>query len=316
MAIAQFGLTVLIRSELYVVRRSCVFQSQGRVSALICEVAFRNGFMSATLVNDLAECRTESVASNVVQQIDWLEQHHLNDAVSKVVPVESRTLRFKRMVDVAGAAVMLVLLAPIMVLVALAVRLTSPGPVLFRQVRTGLNLRQQKDRRAASSAVGQINERRDQRPDRRMSEAYGRPFVLYKFRTMRTDAEKDGAKFAVKGDPRVTSIGRFLRKSRLDELPQLWNVLRGEMSLVGPRPERPEFIEQLSDQIPNYLVRLGIKPGLTGLAQIVNGYDNELEGFKRKVTLDLHYLRNCSIKNDIKILFRTVGVVLTGKGAL
>ncbi len=272
--------------------------------------------MSATLVNDLAECRTESVASNVVQQIDWLEQHHLNDAVSKVVPVESRTLRFKRMVDVAGAAVMLVLLAPIMVLVALAVRLTSPGPVLFRQVRTGLNLRQQKDRRAASSAVGQINERRDQRPDRRMSEAYGRPFVLYKFRTMRTDAEKDGAKFAVKGDPRVTSIGRFLRKSRLDELPQLWNVLRGEMSLVGPLPERPEFIEQLSDQIPNYLVRLGIKPGLTGLAQIVNGYDNELEGFKRKVTLDLHYLRNCSIKNDIKILFRTVGVVLTGKGAL
>jgi lipopolysaccharide/colanic/teichoic acid biosynthesis glycosyltransferase len=133
---------------------------------------------------------------------------------------------------------------------------------------------------------------------------------------MRTDAEKDGAKFAVKGDPRVTRIGKFLRKSRLDELPQLWNVLRGEMSLVGPRPERPEFIEQLSEQIPNYLIRLGIKPGLTGLAQIVNGYDNELEGFKRKVKLDLLYLQNCSIKNDLKILFRTVGVVLTGKGAL
>ena len=133
---------------------------------------------------------------------------------------------------------------------------------------------------------------------------------------MRTDAEKDGAKFAVKGDPRVTLIGRFLRKTRLDELPQLWNILRGEMSLVGPRPERPEFIEQLSQQIPDYLMRLGIKPGLTGLAQILNGYDNELEGFRRKVTLDLLYRNNCSIKNDIKILFRTIGVVLTGKGAL
>ena len=271
--------------------------------------------MSASHVDCLVECRSELIESSVVEQADWLEQHELNDAISSISGVEGHTLRLKRMIDVVGAAVMLVLLTPVMGLVALAVRLTSPGPVLFRQVRTGLNLRQQKERRAASSAV-HTNERRDRRPDRRLSEAYGRPFVLYKFRTMRTDAEKDGAKFAVKGDPRVTRIGRFLRKSRLDELLQLWNVLRGEMSLVGPRPERPEFIEQLSEQIPNYLVRLGIKPGLTGLAQIVNGYDNELEGFKRKVTLDLHYLRNCSIKNDLRILFRTVGVVLTGKGAL
>ncbi len=315
MTVTQIVLTLVVRGELYVVRRRGVDQGGGSPARLIGEVASRNLFMSASQVNCLVEHRSELVESSVVEQADWLEQHDLNGAVSTVVQVESRTLRFKRMVDVAGAAVMLVLLTPIMGLVALAVRLTSPGPVLFRQVRTGLNLRQQKDRRAASSAA-HANERRDRRPDRRLSEAYGRPFVLYKFRTMRTDAEKDGAKFAVKGDPRVTRIGRFLRKSRLDELPQLWNVLRGEMSLVGPRPERPEFIEQLSEQIPNYLVRLGIKPGLTGLAQIVNGYDNELEGFRRKVTLDLHYLRNCSIKNDLRILFRTVGVVLTGKGAL
>lgn len=271
--------------------------------------------MNFTQFDCLVELDTGVAAPDIVPQTEWLERRDLNSEVPLLNRAESRASRLKRVMDFAGALVMLVLLAPIMGLVALAVRLSSPGPVLFRQVRTGLNLRQKKERRAISEMT-HSNERRERGPDRRMSEAYGRPFVLYKFRTMRTDAEKDGAKFAVKGDPRVTRIGRFLRKSRLDELPQLWNVLRGEMSLVGPRPERPEFIEQLSEQIPNYLIRLGIKPGLTGLAQIVNGYDNELEGFKRKVTLDLLYLQNCSIKNDLKILFRTVGVVLTGKGAL
>lgn len=133
---------------------------------------------------------------------------------------------------------------------------------------------------------------------------------------MRIDAGKNGAQFSTKRDPRVTSIGRFLRKTRLDELPQLWNVLRGEMSLVGPRPERPDFIEPLSEEVPNYLLRLGIKPGLTGLAQVLNGYDNDIAGFRRKVALDLLYLQNCCVANDLKISFRTVGVVLTGKGVL
>ena len=133
---------------------------------------------------------------------------------------------------------------------------------------------------------------------------------------MRVDAEKYGAQFATKSDPRVTPIGRFLRKTRLDELPQLWNVLRGEMSLVGPRPERPEFIEQLTDEIPDYLNRLGLKPGLTGPAQVINGYDNDIDGFRRKVALDLLYLQNCCLLNDLKTLLRTVRVVLTGSGAL
>lgn len=133
---------------------------------------------------------------------------------------------------------------------------------------------------------------------------------------MRIDAGKNGAQFSTKRDPRVTSIGRFLRKTRLDELPQLWNVLRGEMSLVGPRPERPDFIEPLSEEVPNYLLRLGIKPGLTGLAQVLNGYDNDIAGFRRKVALDLLYLQNCCVANDLNISFRTVGVVLTGKGVL
>jgi lipopolysaccharide/colanic/teichoic acid biosynthesis glycosyltransferase len=133
---------------------------------------------------------------------------------------------------------------------------------------------------------------------------------------MRVDAEKNGAQFAQKNDRRVTSIGGFLRKTRLDELPQLWNVLRGEMSLVGPRPERPEFIEKLSSEIPDYLARLGLQPGLTGVAQVVNGYDNDIEGFRRKVAYDLLYLQNCCVRNDFQILLRTVRVVLTGSGAL
>jgi lipopolysaccharide/colanic/teichoic acid biosynthesis glycosyltransferase len=211
---------------------------------------------------------------------------------------------------------MLVCLAPVMLAVAIAVKLTSPGPVIFAQTRVGLNFRKpRRDRRTRGGDIPDGVEDRRKGP-RRNDCGYGRPFVLYKFRTMRTDAEKNGAQFAQKNDPRVTSIGRFMRKTRLDELPQLWNVLKGDMSLVGPRPERPEFIEQLSDQVPGYLHRLGLKPGLTGIAQVVNGYDNNIESFKRKVALDLLYLQNCCFWNDFKILFRTIKVVLTGSGAL
>ena len=245
----------------------------------------------------------------------WLTRLELEQSQTHLRSIDLWTQRAKRALDLFCAVGMLVLLAPVMLLVALAVRLTSPGPILFRQIRTGLNLRVSRDRRADRfDAAG--DERRQKSNERRQATCFGRPFVLYKFRTMRIDAEKNGAQFATKGDPRVTSIGRFLRKSRLDELPQLWNVLRGEMSLVGPRPERPEFIESLSQEVPNYLLRLGIKPGLTGLAQVLNGYDNDIAGFRRKVALDLLYLQNCCVVNDVKILFRTVSVVLTGKGAL
>ena len=225
----------------------------------------------------------------------------------------------KRINDVVVSATMLILLSPVLLLVAIAVRLTSRGPVIFSQERVGLNLRQKKrDRRQRHEEVELPDgvERRGTGINRRRDGGYGKPFTLYKFRTMKLDAEKNGAQFAVNGDPRVTCIGRFLRKTRLDELPQLWNVLRGEMSLVGPRPERPEFIEKLSAEVPNYINRLGLKPGLTGLAQVINGYDNNIESFKRKVNLDLLYLQNCCYLNDLKILFRTIRVVLTGSGAL
>lgn len=247
---------------------------------------------------------------------DWVTRLQLERPRRDLRCLGPITRFWKRSLDVFVSIVMLIVLAPVMLGVALMVRLTSPGPIIFRQQRVGLNLRgkQSSDRRQDLIPPPEGVDRR-QGPRRRSSN-YGKPFVLYKFRTMRTDAEKNGAQFAQKSDPRVTPIGRFLRKTRLDELPQLWNVLKGEMSLVGPRPERPEFIEKLSDEIPDYVERLGLKPGLTGPAQVINGYDNNIDGFRRKVALDLLYLQNCCLWNDLKILIRTVGVVLTGKGAL
>ncbi|MDB5336671.1 MAG: Undecaprenyl-phosphate galactose phosphotransferase [Planctomycetaceae bacterium] len=248
---------------------------------------------------------------------DWLTRLKLERPRRDVRSLGEGTRLAKRLTDIVISSIMLVCLLPLMVLVAIAVKLTSPGPMIFSQLRVGLNYRKPRpDRRKRNDDLPEeISDNRRQ-ASRRSDTGYGRPFVLYKFRTMRTDAEKNGAQFAQKNDPRVTSIGRFMRKTRLDELPQLWNVLKGDMSLVGPRPERPEFIEKLSAEVPGYLHRLGLKPGLTGIAQVVNGYDNNIESFKRKVALDLLYLQNCCFWNDLKILFRTIRVVLTGSGAL
>jgi len=265
---------------------------------------------------ELADLVERYAVADDLPSTEWLTRLRLERPRRDVRCLGERTRLLKRLLDVSVASVMLVLLFPVMLVVALLVRLTSPGPIIFSQVRVGLNHRRpRKDRRQKRGAPPTDEDRRRVQ-DRRHDAGFGRPFVLYKFRTMRTDAEAQGAQFACKNDPRVTPIGRFLRKTRLDELPQLWNVLKGDMSLVGPRPERPEFIGQLSEQIPGYLQRLGLRPGLTGLAQVINGYDNNVESFRRKVALDLLYLQNCCLWNDLKILFRTVGVVLTGKGAL
>ena len=220
------------------------------------------------------------------------------------------------MVDVLGAIFLLVVTSPIMAFFALLVKITSPGPLVYKQLRVGVNLRvkEKKDRRKTDLGPPG-DERRVVGTDRREKQNFGRPFVLYKFRSMRVDAETNGAQLAQKDDPRVTRIGRFMRLTRIDELPQLINVLKGDMSLVGPRPERPFFIEQLTEEIPNYLNRLGLKPGVTGVAQVLNGYDNDIESFRRKVAYDLLYLQNCCLWNDMKILFRTIWVVITGHGA-
>ncbi|MDF1744971.1 MAG: sugar transferase [Gimesia sp.] len=251
----------------------------------------------------------------------WLTRLDLEEPRVDVRCLSERTRLMKRILDIVVSSCMLILLSPLLLFLVVLVKMTSSGPAIFKQTRVGLNLRTKtkSDRRIEQIDLSQLGVESDRRvpgSDRRDETGYGMPFTLYKFRTMTVDAEKNGAQFAVQGDPRVTGLGRFMRKTRLDELPQLWNVLKGEMTLVGPRPERPEFIEGLSEEIPNYINRLGLKPGLTGVAQIVNGYDNNIEGFRRKVSLDLMYLQNCCFWNDLKILFKTIRVILTGSGAL
>jgi exopolysaccharide biosynthesis polyprenyl glycosylphosphotransferase len=197
--------------------------------------------------------------------------------------VVSRAVLFaKRLLDLTAASIGLILAAPIMLLVAIAVRLDSPGPILFRQERVG---------RA------------------------GKLFTLWKFRSMRTDAEKNGAAWAVQGDPRVTRVGRFIRKTRLDELPQLLNVLIGDMSLVGPRPEREMFVRQLTEACSWYEQRLVVRPGLTGWAQIKAPYASSFEESIEKLQFDLYYIKNLSIFLDITILLSTARTVLLGRGA-
>lgn len=272
---------------------------------------------STSRSNDLSDLVQNYSDPTELPPTDWLTRLNLGRPRNDIRNLSEATRFMKRATDIFVSVCMLIGLAPVMLMVAVAVRLTSPGPIIFAQTRVGLNYRKKRpDRRKSVGTNGERLEDERRQASRRSDGGYGRPFVLYKFRTMRTDAEKFGAQFAQKNDPRVTSIGRFLRKTRLDELPQLWNVLTGDMSLVGPRPERPEFIEKLTAEVPGYLNRLGLKPGLTGIAQVVNGYDNNIESFRRKVALDLLYLQNCCMWNDIKILFRTIGVVLTGKGAL
>ncbi len=189
----------------------------------------------------------------------------------------------KRSFDLVASAILLTVAAPVMLLTALAILLESRGPVIFRQERVGLG---------------------------------GRPFNVLKFRSMGTDAEKDGVpRWASTADPRVTRVGRFIRKTRIDELPQIFNVLTGEMSFVGPRPERPYFVDQLSDQVPFYGARHTVKPGLTGWAQVRYCYGATVEDAVRKLQFDLYYVKNHTVFLDILILCHTVRVVLMGEGA-
>ena len=204
-----------------------------------------------------------------------------------------------RALNVSVAVIALVLLAPVMLLTAIAVRLTSKGPVLYTQPRIGLDRRWRQDPRASS---------------RRNTDLGGRVFRIYKFRTMRMDAEqRSGAVWATKQDARVTPIGEFLRKSRLDELPQLINVLKGDMNIVGPRPERPSIFLRLSDEIHGYPVRQRARPGITGWAQINQAYDTCVDDVRRKVAYDLEYLQRQSLGEDLKIMAMTIPVMVGRK---
>ena len=188
----------------------------------------------------------------------------------------------RRLVSILVSFIGLMLCLPMIPFIMLAVRLSSPGPIFFRQTRVGLR---------------------------------GRPFSVIKFRTMRQDAEKNGAVWATKNDSRVTRLGKFMRKTRLDEIPQLWNVLRGDMGFVGPRPERPEFVEWLNSEIPFYELRHIIRPGLTGWAQVRYQYGATLEETKQKLEYDLYYVKHLSIGLDLLIMFETIKTILLRRGA-
>ena len=206
----------------------------------------------------------------------------------------------RRGINVLLALIALIVTMPVMVIVAVLVRLTSRGPALYTQVRVGL------DRRAPAN--GSQNHRREH-------DLGGQPFTIYKFRTMRVDAEHgSGAVWAQQQDPRVTAIGGLLRQYRLDELPQLLNVLKGEMNIVGPRPERPTIFAELREHIAEYPLRQRAKPGITGLAQINHHYDRSLEDVRTKVHYDLEYIRRQSLVEDLRIMLKTLPVILLRRG--
>ncbi|MCK5127763.1 MAG: sugar transferase [candidate division Zixibacteria bacterium] len=216
----------------------------------------------------------------------------------------------KRSIDILGAIVGLLLTAPIFLILPILIKLDSPGQVFYKQVRVGHNRRRNQRRETGVSNLGR-NSR-----DRRRSNVHGRPFEVIKFRTMVADAEKKcGAVWATQNDPRITPLGNIMRKTRMDEIPQFINILMGNMSLVGPRPERPVFVEELSEKVDNYKKRLDVKPGLTGLAQVENGYDSSIASVVRKVQYDIQYIQKWSVWQDVKIMMKTVLVVVTGKGA-
>jgi lipopolysaccharide/colanic/teichoic acid biosynthesis glycosyltransferase len=197
---------------------------------------------------------------------------------------------------------MLVMALPLMAMIAMLVRSTSRGPVIFAQTRVGIDRRRQ-------SATPVENRRR-------RADHGGRPFTMYKFRTMRhQNGDRDAEVWASPDDPRVTWVGRILRKYRLDELPQLVNVLRGDMNLVGPRPEQPTIFHQLRSRIEGYTLRQLVLPGITGWAQVRHHYDTSLDDVRRKLAFDLEYVRGRSAVEDLKIMLLAVAVVMLRKVA-
>ena len=201
-----------------------------------------------------------------------------------------------RVLNVTVAVIGLLITAPLMLFVAIATKLTSPGPVIYTQIRIGC------DRRSVRRAPVSDNE------------PCGRPFRIYKFRTMHVAAPDAPQVLAKKGDPRITPIGRFLRKFRLDELPQLYNVVIGDMNVVGPRPEQPDIVRRLRASVRNYAKRQRVLPGITGLAQVTMSYEECANDIRRKVALDLEYVSRRSPLEDLRIMLRTTRVMLGATG--
>ncbi|HEY3933852.1 MAG TPA: sugar transferase [Gemmatimonadales bacterium] len=216
----------------------------------------------------------------------------------------SRDERLIRALNVVVATLILVASLPAWIIIAVAVKLTSRGPVFYTQTRVGLDVRRRADRRSGRAG-----------PARRCEDHGGRPFTIVKFRTMKINAEASGqAVWAATDDHRLTLVGGFLRSCRLDELPQLLNVIRGDMNLVGPRPERPQLFTALREQIPDYQRRQRVRPGITGHAQVHLQYDTSVEDVKLKVQHDLEYIARRSVWEDLRIMLKTIPVMLFRKG--
>jgi sugar transferase (PEP-CTERM system associated) len=259
-----------------------------RVHRVIVAMPDRRGTIP---VQELLQLRLRGV--KIEEATSWLEKMSGRIEVEQLYPswlIFAEGFRFssafmviRRALSVLAAAILLLLVLPLIPFVLLLIKLDSRGPVLYRQKRVGRG---------------------------------GKIFYCYKFRTMRKDAEADtGPTWANDDDPRITRVGRFLRASRLDEIPQLWCVLKGDMGFVGPRPERPEFVEWLSKEIPYYGVRHAVRPGITGWAQVRYKYGNTLEDAKEKLQFDLYYIKNMSLGLDVLIMFETIKIVLLGRGA-
>lgn len=238
----------------------------------------------------LLECKTQGI--KITPYVSYFERENKRVSLEHIYPqwfiftsgfhYTSFDRFLKRTIDIIFALAGIIISLPILLIVTVLIKTTSKGPVFYQQIRIGLN---------------------------------GERFTIKKFRSMSVDAEKDGAQWAQSNDSRVTWIGKFIRKTRIDELPQLFNILRGEMSLVGPRPERPVFVEQLSEKIPYYRDRHRVKPGLTGWAQVNYPYGASEDDARMKLAYDLYYMKNFSIALDILTMFKTVRVVLFGDGA-
>jgi len=226
-------------------------------------------------------CNVNKIAYQIVHDVyNTVYGHVIRDVYQDIFQYKEFNIR--RVLDFFGAIFLIVLLIPLYIVVSVTIKLESKGAVLYSQLRTGKNKK---------------------------------PFRIYKFRSMVQDAEKlSGPVWAQKSDPRITRVGYIMRKTRIDELPQLINILKGDMSFIGPRPERPFFVESFKQQIPFYLNRLQVKPGVTGWAQVKWRYDETIEDVKEKLSYDLYYINNRSLWMDLKILLFTVKTVVLGKG--
>ncbi len=236
-------------------------------------------FLAQCILSHIPVFHVRQMRENLTGRVEI--EHLSENDVGALLPSPLYSI-CKRLIDIAGVLILVPVAVPLMLLTALAVRLDSPGPVLFVQSRVGLG---------------------------------GRDFRIYKFRSMRIDAESDGARLASEDDDRITRVGRVIRNTRLDELPQLWNVLKGDMSLIGPRPEQREFVDRFDAEIPFYIYRHVVRPGITGWAQVMQGYAGDADETRVKIQHDFYYIKHFSLWLDILIVFKTVRIVLTGWGA-